>query len=119
MDDIILQAENVSKSFGITKAVQKVSMSFKKGEIRGLIGENGSGKSTFVSMLCGIHTIDEGRFILNGEELRINSQVEANRKGISIIVQEMGTLPGLTVAENIFFGNEDKFIKYGIKTLPP
>jgi len=115
MDDIILQAENVSKSFGITKAVQKVSMSFKKGEIRGLIGENGSGKSTFVSMLCGIHTIDEGRFILNGEELRINSQVEANRKGISIIVQEMGTLPGLTVAENIFFGNEDKFIKYGIK----
>ena len=115
MDDIILQDENVSKSFGITKAVQKVSMSFKKGEIRGLIGENGSGKSTFVSMLCGIHTIDEGRFILNGEELRINSQVEANRKGISIIVQEMGTLPGLTVAENIFFGNEDKFIKYGIK----
>ena len=115
MDDIILQAENVSKSFSITKAVQKVSMSFKKGEIRGLIGENGSGKSTFVSMLCGIHTIDEGRFILNGEELRINSQVEANRKGISIIVQEMGTLPGLTVAENIFFGNEDKFIKYGIK----
>jgi len=115
MDDIILQAENISKSFGITKAVRNVSMSFKKGEVRGLIGENGSGKSTFVSMLCGIHSIDEGRFILNGEELKINNQVEANRKGISIIVQEMGTLSGLTVAENIFFGNEDRFVKYGIK----
>lgn len=115
MDDIILKAENICKSFGITRAVKNVSMSFRRGEIRGLIGENGSGKSTFVSMLCGIHTIDSGRFILNGEELKINSQVDANRKGISIIVQEMGTLSGLTVAENIFLGNEDRFIKYGIK----
>lgn len=115
MEEIILQSENVSKSFGITKAVVNVSLSFKKGEIRGLIGENGSGKSTFVSMLCGIHTIDEGRFILSGEELKINNQVEANLNGISIIVQEMGTLPGLTVAENIFFGREEKFVKYGIK----
>lgn len=115
MAEILLQAENVSKSFGITKAVQNVSVSFKKGEIRGLIGENGSGKSTFVSMLCGIHTIDEGRFIINGKELKIKNQVEANRNGVSIIVQEMGTLPGLTVAENIFFGNEDRFVRYGIK----
>lgn len=111
MDDIILRAENICKSFGITKAVKNVSMSFRRGEIRGLIGENGSGKSTFCSMLCGIHTVDSGRFILDGEELKINSLVEANRKGISIIVQEMGTLPGLTVAENIFLGNEDRFIK--------
>lgn len=115
MDDIILRAENICKSFGITKAVKNVSMSFRRGEIRGLIGENGSGKSTFCSMLCGIHTVDSGRFILDGEELKINSLVEANRKGISIIVQEMGTLPGLTVAENIFLGNEDRFIKCGIK----
>lgn len=115
MEGIILQSENVSKSFGITKAVRNVSMSFGKGEIRGLIGENGSGKSTFVSMLCGIHSIDEGRFILDGEELNIRNQVEANRNGASIIVQEMGTLPGLTVAENIFFGSEERFVKFGIK----
>lgn len=96
MEDIIVQSENVSKSFGITKAVVNVSMSFNKGEIRGLIGENGSGKSTFVSMLCGIHTIDEGKFFIDGKELKIKNQVEANLNGISIIVQEMGTLPGLT-----------------------
>ncbi len=115
MGTIILQAEHVSKSFGITRAVQDVSLSFDKGEIRGLIGENGSGKSTFVSMLCGIHSIDKGRFILNGDELKVRNQIEANRKGVSIIIQEMGTLSGLTVAENIFLGREDRFVKFGIK----
>ncbi len=115
MSEIILKAENICKSFGITKAVNDVSMSFAKGEIHGLIGENGSGKSTFVSMLCGIHSIDSGRFILNGEELHVHNQVQANGKGVSIIVQEMGTLSGLTVAENIFLGREDRFVKFGIK----
>lgn len=115
MAEIILAAECVDKSFGITHAVSHVTLEFQKGEIRGLIGENGSGKSTFCSMLCGIHTIDSGRFLLNGKELKIRNQVEANRAGISIIVQETGTLSGLTVAENIFLGNEDRFIAYGIK----
>jgi ribose transport system ATP-binding protein len=115
MTDTILAAGSVDKSFGITHAVNHVSLEFQKGEIRGLIGENGSGKSTFCSMLCGIHTIDSGHFLLNGKELKIRNQVEANRAGISIIVQEMGTLSGLTVAENIFLGNEDRFITYGIK----
>ncbi len=115
MEKTALQAEKIDKSFGITHAVRGVSLAFEKGEIHGLIGENGSGKSTFVSMLCGIHSIDGGRFLLGGEELRIRNQVEANRKGLSIIVQEMGTLSGLTVAENIFLGNEDRFVKAGIK----
>lgn len=115
MAETILYAENICKSFGITKAVRNVSLSFDKGEIRGLIGENGSGKSTFVSMLCGIQSIDKGRFVLEEEELRIKNQVEANRMGISIIVQETGTLSGLTVAENIFLGNEERFVKFGIK----
>ncbi|MEL7657722.1 MAG: ATP-binding cassette domain-containing protein, partial [Bacillota bacterium] len=88
MSEILLKAENICKSFGITKAVNDVSLSFAKGKIHGLIGENGSGKSTFVSMLCGIHSIDSGRFILNEKELHVRNQVEANDKGVSIIVQE-------------------------------
>ncbi len=115
MAETILAAKGLDKSFGITHAVNHVSLEFYKGEIRGLIGENGSGKSTLCSMLCGIHTIDSGHFILNGKELKVRNQVEANRAGISIIVQEMGTLSGLTVAENIFLGNEDRFVKYGVK----
>ena len=111
----ILVAEKIDKSFGITHAVNHVSLSLDAGEIRGLIGENGSGKSTFCSLLCGIYPMDSGTFFLNGTKLDIHNQVEGNRQGVSIIVQEMGTLAGLTVAENIFLGNEGRFVKRGIK----
>ena len=102
MGDEILRAEHVDKQYGIVHAVNDVSISFNKGEIHGLIGENGSGKSTFVSMLTGITPIGGGKFILDGKELHVKNQVEANRNSVSIIVQEMGTLSGLTVADNIF-----------------
>ena len=115
MSEQFLVAEDVDKSFGITHAVNHVSLSVDQGEIRGLIGENGSGKSTFCSLLCGIYGMDGGRFLLKDRELKIHNQVEANKQGISIIVQEMGTLTGLTVAENIFLGHEERFIRFGIK----
>ena len=111
----ILVAEHIDKRFGITHAVNDVSLTIDAGEIRGLIGENGSGKSTFCQMLCGIYTIGGGTFTLDGKELHIRNQVEANNEGISIIVQEMGTLSGLTVAENIYLGHEEPFMHKGIK----
>ena len=111
----LLVAEHIDKRFGITHAVNDVSLTIAAGEIRGLIGENGSGKSTFSQMLCGIYSIGGGSFTLNGQPLHIRNQVQANNAGISIIVQEMGTLSGLTVAENIFLGHEDPFIRCGVK----
>ena len=110
MGEIILESKDINKHFGITHAVKNVSIAFWKGEIHGLIGENGSGKSTFCSMLCGIYPISSGKFLLERNELRVKSQVEANRRGVSMIVQELGTLSGLTVAENIFLGEEDNFM---------
>lgn len=115
MSEIRLQVQNLCKSFGITKAVQNVSFNINKGEVHALIGENGSGKSTLTNMLTGIYTIGSGKFILDGKEVHPRNQVEANLEGISIIVQELGTLSGLTVAENIFLGHEDHFVKHGIK----
>ena len=115
MSEIRLQVQHLSKSFGITKAVRDVSFNVNKGEVHALIGENGSGKSTLTNMLTGIYTIDSGKFILDGKEVHPKNQVEANNEGISIIVQELGTLSGLTVAENIFLGHENRFVKYGIK----
>jgi ribose transport system ATP-binding protein len=115
MSDVILRSENLYKRFGITTAVNDVSLEFVKGEFHGLIGENGSGKSTFCSLLCGIYPITSGRFLLEGKEFKARSQVEANRHGVSIIVQEIGTLPGLTVAENIFLGEEDRFMRGIVK----
>ena len=113
--NVLLRAEHIDKRFGITHAVNDVSLTVNAGEIRGLIGENGSGKSTFSQMLCGIYTIGGGTFTLEGKELHVRNQVEANDAGVAIIVQEMGTLSGLTVAENIFLGHEAPFMKHGIK----
>lgn len=115
MSEEMLRSESVNKYFGTNHAVNNVSLSFRKGEIHGLIGENGSGKSTYVSMLAGIYPIGSGRFFLEGRELDIKNQADANRNGVSIVVQEMGTLPGMTVTDNIFLGNEDRFVRYGIK----
>ena len=112
---VLLKAEHIDKRFGITHAVNDVSLTIAPGEVRALIGENGSGKSTFCQMLCGIYTIGGGTFTLDGEPMGVRNQVEANRLGVSIIVQEMGTLSGLTVAENIFLGHEDPFMHWGIK----
>lgn len=112
---ILLTADRIDKKFDITHAVNNVSLTIAAGEIRGLIGENGSGKSTFSQMLCGIYTIGGGTFTLDGKVLHVRNQVEANNEGIAIIVQEMGTLSGLTVAENIFLGHEEPFMHSGIK----
>ena len=112
---VLLRAEHIDKRFGITHAVNDVSIDVEAGEIRALIGENGSGKSTFCQMLCGIYTIGGGTFTLDGQVMNVRNQVEANNLGVSIIVQEMGTLSGLTVAENIFLGHEDPFMYHGLK----
>lgn len=115
MAKIRLQVKNVKKNFGVTKALKGVSFNVNAGEIHALIGENGSGKSTLTNMLCGIYPMDSGQFILDGQKIAPGNQVEANKLGISIIVQEAGTLNDLTVAENIFLGHEERFVKFGIK----
>ena len=112
---VLLVAEGIDKRFGITHAVDNVSLTINAGEVRGLIGENGSGKSTFSQMLCGIYSIGGGTFTLDGKVLHCRNQVEAITEGVAIIVQEMGTLSGLTVAENIFLGHEEPFMHLGVK----
>lgn len=113
--ELLLHAEQIDKRFGPTHAVNHVTLDFYKGEVHCLIGENGSGKSTFTNMLTGILPIGSGTFTLEGKEIAPRNQIDANHHGISIVVQEQGTLDGLTVAENMFLGDEDQFMKNGIK----
>ncbi|MGN1280421.1 MAG: sugar ABC transporter ATP-binding protein [Succinivibrio sp.] len=115
MSEVRLQVKNITKHFGINRALNNVSFEINKGEVHALIGENGSGKSTLTNMLTGIYQMESGQFFLDGQEIHSLNQVDANNHGISIIVQELGTLSGLTVAENIFLGHEDRFIKCGIR----
>lgn len=110
---LLIQTQNLTKKFGDVTAVDHVSMSIYLGEIRGLIGENGSGKSTISSMISGIHTITSGEILLHGCNYRPASPADAHEMHISMVVQETGTVDRLTVAENIFLGSENLFCKMG------
>ncbi|MDD2504460.1 MAG: sugar ABC transporter ATP-binding protein [Clostridia bacterium] len=107
----ILKIQGVNKTFVTTQAVKNLSLELYSGEIRGLIGENGSGKSTISSIVAGILNKDSGRIEKNGKEYNPRNYIDANAAGVSMIVQEMGTVEGLTVAENLFLGRENTFVK--------
>ena len=113
-DEVLLKVENMYKSFGPTKAIADVSVTVRRGEIHGLIGENGSGKSTLCNMIVGTVKPDGGTMILEGSPLKPSSMVDAKNKGISILLQEQGTINGMTVAENIFMGSEKNFMQHGL-----
>lgn len=113
-NELLLSARGVNKSFGSTRALIDVDVEIRRGEIRGLIGENGSGKSTFSSIVAGAQKEDSGTFVLKGEEYHPKSMVDAQHHGVSMIIQEMGTISGITVASNIFAGRLEEFQKFGL-----
>ncbi len=104
----ILKMENISKSFPGVKALDDVNFTVYENEVMALLGENGAGKSTLMKILSGVYTKDEGKIILEGEEVDITSPRDATSKGIAIIHQELNLVPYLTVYENIFLGREMK-----------
>jgi ribose transport system ATP-binding protein len=110
----VLEIKGVSKSFPGVKALDDVSFSVGKGEVVGLIGENGAGKSTVLKVLNGIYQPDSGGVFVDGARVRITSPRDAFDKGIAMVFQEQLILPTLTVAENIFLGREEEFIRYGL-----
>ena len=113
----LLIGRGLCKTFGPTKAVDRVDIDISRGEIRGLIGENGSGKSTLMSVVTGTHSLDSGEILFNGGQYVPVDLLSANRAGISIIMQEMNTIEGLTVSENIFLGHEKKYLVFGFKNM--
>lgn len=109
-----LRTEKIVKKFGDVVAVDHVDLSINTGEIHGLIGENGSGKSTISQMISGIYTITDGKIFIGDKEFKPSSPRDALKEHIAMIVQEVGTIDNLTVAENIFLGDEQLFTKGGI-----
>ncbi|MGL5454886.1 MAG: xylose ABC transporter ATP-binding protein [Citrobacter telavivensis] len=104
----LLEMKNITKTFGVVKAIDNVSLRLNAGEIISLCGENGSGKSTLMKVLCGIypHGSYEGEIEFAGETLQANHIRDTERKGIAIIHQELALVKHLTVLENIFLGSE-------------
>lgn len=109
--EVLLEVKDMCKNFGVTVALNHVDFVVKRGEIRGLIGENGSGKSTVSSIASGIQKATSGEMIYKGKPWNPATTLEAQAAGICMIVQEAGTIPGIPVADNIFLGNEKKFAK--------
>ena len=102
----LLKAENISKSFPGVKALDKVNLNIEGGKVHTIIGENGAGKSTLMKILMGILLPDEGEILYKGVKVKLMSVQEAIKTGISMIHQELLPFPELSIAENIFMGNE-------------
>ena len=105
----ILEMKGMCKRFGSTVALDRVDLTVYPGEIRGLIGENGSGKSTISSIAAGMQKADSGEMVFKGRSWSPASMVEALEHGFGMIVQEQGTVPGISIAENIFLGGIGQF----------
>src|SRR5512143_716097 len=100
--DVLLTLEKVCKSFGGLMAVNYVSLSVRKGELRALIGPNGAGKTTLLNLICGIHTATAGRILFKGEDITLLSPDRISHRGISRTLQITSLFSGLTVYENIW-----------------
>lgn len=113
-DSCLFYADGICKRFGQVRALNDFHITIAPGEIRGLVGENGSGKSTFSSIVAGIQKCDAGNMFLNGIKYHPNGAVDAMDKGVSMVIQEQGTISKITIAANIFFGKEDLFVRRGV-----
>lgn len=105
--DEILDLKGIYKSFGDVEVLKDINFSVKKGEVRGLIGANGAGKSTMIKVIGGVHQQTKGEILLKGVPIKFKDPHHSMESGISVIYQELSLVPTLTVIENMFLGREE------------
>jgi ribose transport system ATP-binding protein len=110
----MLATNGISKSFVGVAALKNINIEVRPNEVVGLIGENGAGKSTLMRILSGTHQPDGGTLTLDGKPLRLKSARDAAANGIGMVFQEQSLLLNLSVAENIYLGQEGRFVRLGI-----
>ena len=110
---VVVTIRGLTKTFGHVAALRSVDITVFRGQVTGLIGENGSGKSTVTSILAGMQKPDSGEMTVDGRPWHPGSMREALDGGVGMIVQESGTVPGITVAENLFLCDTDRFTRGG------
>ncbi len=106
MSDYVLEMHHIEKRFGGTHALKDVTIRFQRAQVNVIMGENGAGKSTLMRILTGAHAKDGGTLIYEGKEAEIHTPADAKALGISMIYQELNLVPHMSVAENLFVGNE-------------
>jgi ABC-type sugar transport system ATPase subunit len=102
----LLKTVDLSKRFGGLVAVDQVSLEVYPGEVVGLVGDNGAGKSTLIKMVSGVYHPDGGRIFLEGQEVRFDRPMEARRRGVETIYQDLALCENLDATVNIFLGRE-------------
>jgi len=102
----VLEVKNVTKRFGATLALNRVSLELHRGEVLALLGDNGAGKSTLIKCLSGVHEPDEGQILIEGEEVRIDSPMRARDLGVETVYQDLALFDNMTVVGNFYAGRE-------------
>src|SRR5436190_13666849 len=103
---LLLQMSGITKRFPGVVALQGVSLALHRGEVLALMGENGAGKSTLMKILGGAYPPDEGELLIDGQSVMLKGIADAKKRGIALIHQELMLVPQLSIADNIFLGNE-------------
>ncbi|MBN9016414.1 MAG: sugar ABC transporter ATP-binding protein [Rhizobiales bacterium] len=110
----MLTANAITKSFAGVPALKGVSLEIRPNEVVGLIGENGAGKSTLMRIFAGTHQPDGGTLMRDGQPVRLRNARDGAANGIGMVFQEQSLLLNLSVAENIYLGQESQFVRFGI-----
>ena len=105
-EPVRVRMENISKSFGAIKSLDRVNLVLRAGEVLGLVGDNGAGKSTLSKMLSGAIVPDEGRIVLDGKEVRFASPADARRQRVEMVYQDLALCDTVDVAGNLLLGRE-------------
>jgi len=104
----IIELQNINKSYGSVKALRNVSFKAFAGEVIGLVGDNGAGKSSLIKVISGVHAQDSGSLFVDGVERHWKSPHDSMEAGIETLYQDSGLAPDLTIGSNIFLGREKK-----------
>ena len=100
----VLKLENISKNFGGVEALSDVDMSLQKGECLGLMGDNGAGKSTLIKIIAGNYLPTTGKIFINNNQVYFNKPIDAQKKGIEVVYQDLALCDNLSAYENVFLG---------------
>ena len=114
----ILKLNNISKHFGAIVALDNVSLNLEEGEVLGLMGDNGAGKSTLVKIIAGNFKQTDGHMTFENEKVDFYKPMDARKKGIEVVYQDLALCDNLSAASNIFLTREIKknFSIFSIKS---
>jgi len=105
----LLELKGATKEFRGVSAIKNINFELRPGELHAILGENGAGKSTLTKVLAGVYQLTSGTMLFDGQPLVLQSPLEARHRGIAMVFQETNLVPSMTVAQNIYLGEEKMF----------